>query len=38
MRFLMTTTGGSTPDELSKRFWKIVGDGESDVRQVFGPD
>jgi hypothetical protein len=24
--------------ELSKRFWKIVGDGEGDVRQVFGPE
>jgi hypothetical protein len=23
--------------ELSKRFWKIVGDGEGDIRQVFGP-
>jgi hypothetical protein len=24
--------------ELSKRFWKIVGDGEGDIRQVFGPE
>ena len=24
--------------ELSRRFWRIVGDGEGDVRQVFGPD
>jgi hypothetical protein len=24
--------------ELSKRFWQIVGDGEGDIRQVFGPD
>lgn len=24
--------------ELAKRFWKIAGDGEGDVRQVFGPD
>ena len=24
--------------ELSKRFWTIVGDGEGDVRQVFGPE
>ena len=24
--------------ELSRRFWKIVGDGEGDIRQVFGPD
>jgi hypothetical protein len=23
--------------ELSKRFWAIVGDGEGDIRQVFGP-
>jgi len=23
--------------ELSKRFWKIAGDGEGDIRQVFGP-
>ncbi|GAB2849685.1 YciI family protein [Actinoallomurus bryophytorum] len=23
--------------ELSKRFWKIVGDGEGEIRQVFGP-
>ena len=24
--------------ELSKRFWTIVGDGEGDIRQVFGPE
>jgi hypothetical protein len=24
--------------ELSKRFWQIAGDGEGDVRQVFGPE
>jgi len=24
--------------ELSKRFWAIVGDGEGDIRQVFGPE
>jgi hypothetical protein len=24
--------------ELTRRFWKIVGDGEGDVRQVFGPE
>jgi hypothetical protein len=23
--------------EMSKRFWKIVGDGEGEIRQVFGP-
>jgi hypothetical protein len=23
--------------ELSKRFWEIAGDGEGDIRQVFGP-
>ena len=23
--------------EFSKRFWKIAGDGEGDIRQVFGP-
>jgi hypothetical protein len=23
--------------ELTKRFWQIVGDGEGDIRQVFGP-
>ena len=23
--------------ELSKRFWRIVGDGEGDIREVFGP-
>ncbi|GII03574.1 YciI family protein [Planobispora takensis] len=23
--------------ELSKRFWKIVGDGEGVIQQVFGP-
>ena len=23
--------------EISRRFWAIVGDGEGDVRQVFGP-
>ena len=24
--------------ELTRRFWKMVGDGEGDVRQVFGPE
>lgn len=24
--------------ELARRFWGIVGDGEGDVRQVFGPE
>jgi hypothetical protein len=24
--------------ELARRFWKIAGDGEGDVRQVFGPE
>ncbi len=24
--------------EMSKRFWKIAGDGEGDIRQVFGPE
>jgi hypothetical protein len=23
--------------ELARRFWKLVGDGEGDIRQVFGP-
>jgi hypothetical protein len=23
--------------EMSKRFWRIVGDGEGEIRQVFGP-
>jgi len=23
--------------EISRRFWKLVGDGEGDIRQVFGP-
>jgi hypothetical protein len=23
--------------EMSKRFWKIAGDGEGEIRQVFGP-
>ena len=23
--------------ELSKRFWQIVGDGEGEIQQVFGP-
>ncbi|MEU4832257.1 YciI family protein [Streptosporangium sp. NPDC023615] len=23
--------------ELSRRFWKILGDGEGDIQQVFGP-
>jgi hypothetical protein len=23
--------------ELSRRFWAIAGDGEGDIRQVFGP-
>jgi hypothetical protein len=24
--------------ELARRFWTIVGDGEGDIRQVFGPE
>jgi hypothetical protein len=24
--------------ELSRRFWKIIGDGEADIQQVFGPE
>ncbi|HEX5303288.1 MAG TPA: YciI family protein [Streptosporangiaceae bacterium] len=24
--------------ELARRFWKLVGDGEGDIRQVFGPE
>ncbi|MEU7882217.1 YciI family protein [Microbispora bryophytorum] len=24
--------------ELARRFWKIVGDGEGSVQQVFGPE
>jgi hypothetical protein len=24
--------------ELAKRFWRVVGTGEGDIRQVFGPD
>ncbi|GIJ43187.1 hypothetical protein Val02_00730 [Virgisporangium aliadipatigenens] len=24
--------------EVSRRFWAIVGDGEGDLRQVFGPE
>lgn len=24
--------------ELARRFWKIVGDGEGYIQQVFGPD
>ena len=24
--------------ELSKRFWQVVGDGEGDIYQVFGPE
>jgi hypothetical protein len=24
--------------ELARRFWKMVGDGEGDIRQVFGPE
>jgi hypothetical protein len=24
--------------ELSRRFWKLVGDGEGDIRQVDGPE
>ena len=24
--------------ELARRFWKIAGDGEGDIRQVFGPE
>ncbi|MEV6862536.1 YciI family protein [Streptosporangium subroseum] len=24
--------------ELARRFWKVVGDGEGDIQQVFGPE
>jgi hypothetical protein len=24
--------------ELARRFWKMVGDGEGDIRRVFGPE
>jgi hypothetical protein len=24
--------------ELARRFWKLVGDGEGDIRQVLGPE
>ena len=24
--------------ELARRFWRIVGDGEGDIRQVYGPE
>lgn len=24
--------------ELTRRFWKMVGDGEGDIRRVFGPE
>lgn len=24
--------------ELARRFWKIAGEGEGDIRQVFGPE
>jgi hypothetical protein len=24
--------------ELARRFWRIAGDGEGDIRQVFGPE
>jgi hypothetical protein len=24
--------------ELARRFWKIVGEGEGDIRQVLGPE
>ncbi|WP_424536144.1 YciI family protein [Sphaerisporangium viridialbum] len=24
--------------ELTRRFWKIIGDGEGDIQQVFGPE
>lgn len=24
--------------ELSRRFWTVVGDGEGDLRQVYGPE
>ena len=23
--------------EISRRFWALVGEGEGDIRQVFGP-
>ena len=24
--------------EVARRFWKLVGEGEGDIRQVFGPE
>jgi hypothetical protein len=35
---LIETRSKEEAIELSKRFWQIVGDGEGEIRQVFGPE
>ena len=35
---LIETRSKDEAVELARRFWKIVGDGEGDIRQVFGPE
>ena len=35
---LLEVRSGDEALELARRFWKMVGDGEGDVRQVSGPE
>jgi hypothetical protein len=35
---LIETRSRDEAVELARRFWRIVGDGEGDIRQVFGPE
>ena len=35
---LLEVRSGDEALELARRFWKLVGDGEGDIRQVFGPE
>jgi hypothetical protein len=35
---LIETRSKDEAVELARRFWRIVGDGEGDIRQVFGPE
>ena len=35
---LLEVRSGDEALELARRFWKMVGDGEGDIRQVSGPE
>jgi hypothetical protein len=35
---LIETASKDEAIEISRRFWAIQGDGEGDIRQVYGPE